>query len=336
MNMSDKGRVDLDTAILSRIPTPGYDELKQTFEIVSKAHYLDIPGVIHIDSGRPGPTAGIAMCTHGNEPSGIAPLWFALANDFLKNELACGSILFFVNNLRAAQESFGSQSYEQRYTKRFIDINMNRLPSNCMADNDVKGYEAARVRQLRPVYDLLDAALDIHSTSLDADPIILEIKDMNWELVRGFPITNVITNICAVQVGVPAGYFYGGDKAIPVFEIETGFHENPVAYQRAIVCMLALCSNLGLLRRPIDWPTTERVEYRACGSVIFPDGSYELVKVFKDFEAVASGETLATGNLDPITCPRDGHAIFGTPKKRPASLKEEALFLTEPAIPHSC
>ncbi|MEZ4755045.1 MAG: hypothetical protein R3A13_12215 [Bdellovibrionota bacterium] len=49
------------------------------------------------------------------------------------------------------------------------------------------------------------------------------------------------------------------------------------------------------------------------------------------FESVTKGQVLATGDEEPLLSPIDGHVVFGTSTLKPASIAEEAMFITAPA-----
>src|SRR5947209_1565224 len=96
----------------SRSVVPSPDELRATFEMLQASSYLDVPGVLRVDSAsrHNGPIVGISACTHGNEPCGLAAIWYCLREGFLRNSLVKGSVIFMVNNLAATAEYFRAQS----------------------------------------------------------------------------------------------------------------------------------------------------------------------------------------------------------------------------------
>ena len=311
---------------------PTYDELKSLFEYSVGQRYRGVPGVIRIDSGAPGPTAAISLFTHGNEPSGLAVLWRALQDDILAKRLERGSVLFVLNNIEAAGRSFSLSTPEERRRARFIDINMNRLPKNALELTTDSRSELRRLRELYPIYREIDVALDVHSTSQESDPMVIEITNMDRGLTKGFGIDKVLVNIVPIQVGIPIGCFFGGiDREITVFEIEAGSHENPNSFGCAIDSAFKFLANLNMIKLESPAGPREISEYRIASSVLFPNDTYQLVKVFRDFEAITQGQVLAAGDGEPILSPIDGHTLFGTPNRKPASIAEEALFLSEAA-----
>ncbi len=158
-----------------------------------------VPGVMRISSGRAGPIVGVTVCSHGNEPSGLAAVDYLLNTLKLPVNLLRGEVYLVVNNLQAALES-----------KRFVSVDMNRLPADTPTRDNDPASEVRRSRELLPIWKKFDVGLDIHSTSQDAPPMIISLGPMfHAELVRGFPIEIVISNIDRVQRGKPAPAFYG-------------------------------------------------------------------------------------------------------------------------------
>lgn len=310
---------------------PDLRDLQETFEFLSSSEYRGVKGVFKLDSGRQGPTIGITICTHGNEPSGLAPVWHMRNSEFLRDKLERGAIIFAINNLEAAQRGFDAHSFEERLSARQIDFNMNRMPEDALQRvNDMQS-EMKRLRELRPIYAEFDIALDVHSTSTDSRPMILEIANMDWKLISGFPIQDVITNISVEQIGLPIGCFYGKVPGqAKVFEIESGHHERQESFQRTLECFYHLLRNCGLVSCFQDAQAIERNEYRTNGTIFFPDSSYELKKLYSDFEEIKRGQILATGNGPDILAPEDGHAMLAPHRLKPVFLAEEVLFLSAP------
>jgi len=280
-----------------------------------------IPGVKLIDSGKPGPCLGITACTHGDEPAGLAAL------DYVRGlELKRGRIYLVVVNLKGAEAYKKAQTDEERRASRFIDINFNRLPENALALNDER-YEIQRLKALMPVFEQFDYALDIHSTQQESKAMIVRGREFDPALVRGFPIQTMISCIDEKQIGLPGFAFHGGERKIPSFEIECGSHEDPASESLAIECSKQLLINLGMIEGDYG-ESIDMDDYEIGDTVIFPNKSYRLEKVFTNFERIQKGQKLADGDQGPIFAPFDGHAIFGPNGLTPTKWDEEVLFLS--------
>ena len=275
-------------------------------ERLRSAENEGIAGVVRIDAPQAGPTLGITLCTHGNEPSGLAVAHYLLDEIAGPQRLQSGTLYVVLNNIRASDSYFSATSIEEKRRARFVDLNMNRLPEDLHKLDKDNRYEILRARQLYPIWQRFDVGFDVHSTTQDIEPMIISGgRDFHADLWRGFPIEVVLSNIDVVQIGLPAFGFYGKKEAsVPVFEIEAGSHENPASFDRAIICARALLENLGMVPRggPRNESTrVSRREYYIDGSIIFPNTSYQLDRVFKDFEYVRQGTVLARGNGPDMT-----------------------------------
>src|SRR5690606_32716536 len=70
-------------------------------------------------------------------------------------------------------EAYQSFDPAQPTASRFVEEDMNRLWSAEVLDGDRRSPDLARARQLRPVVDVADYLLDIHSMQLDCAPLML-------------------------------------------------------------------------------------------------------------------------------------------------------------------
>ncbi|MCB0358389.1 MAG: hypothetical protein KDD44_02090 [Bdellovibrionales bacterium] len=308
---------------------PTFKELRAAAEELSTAAVSGVSGALRISSGRSGPCLGVSVCTHGNEPAGLAVVWWSLFERALAERLRCGEVVFVLNSPQATFDYFSGNK-----NARFVDVNMNRL-DNEMLDVDSEHYEVRRLRELLPLVQQFQVALDIHTTSIPTEPMIVEVSETPRQLYAGLPYARIVSGISEIQVGVPVGYFYGGyGRSIPCFEIEAGQHEAQESFVRAIESFIGLMENLGMIERPAEREEKRAAEpfeeYEIASSIMFPDDSYELVRDFENFGPIARGECLATGSGAPICAPSDGHTLFASASRRPASLAEEALFLTHP------
>lgn len=320
------------------ITPPTLNQLIAEFTAMKDSTFERINGVWHIDSGKPGPVLGITIHTHGNEPSGMAVLWYLRHQFKLQHHLLCGSVFFVLNNLRATEQYFAAitmtpeEKREQTKTAaRFCNHNMNRLPSNALRLKSDKRYEIRRVQELRPIWERFEIAFDIHSTTKETQPMIIACGGLQPELIRGFPIDTIITNIERIQIGKPAVYFYGKRGKTRTIAIEAGSHESTASFHCAITCSLALLRNLKMLKGSNELSQREYREFFVNGSIVFPHLSFRLTKIFEMFESIRKSQVLAYGRGVEIVAKSNGHALMGPPRLRANSIKEEVFFLTRPA-----
>lgn len=314
---------------MENIPT--IKNLKEIFLIISKSNYLGVKGVLRINSNKPGPVLGITIQTHGNEPSGLAAAWYFVNRFPIQNFLVKGNVVFVINNIKATEKYFISKNEEEKQKARFIDINFNRLPENLLSlENDFR-YEICRARELYKVWKNFDIGLDIHSTTQESEPMIVVVNKLEKELIRGFPVKIILSNIDNIQIGYPAAKFYGGEKDIPVLSIETGQHEKSESFNIAIKSIMQLMQNLKMLNGNIGSNLNqEYLEYKVISSLVFPDRSYYLNKIFSSFESVKKGQLIAMNSKEYIYAPINGHVIFCKKDLKPKNIDEEVLFYTKP------
>lgn len=139
--------------------------------------YKWVSGITVIDSWKPGKNVGIFAITHGNEPVWIGV--FKHLSDWYKLEekIKSGKIFLIAVNIEA-YEKFIQDGDDNKY--RFIDDNMNRISNKPYKE---KSYESRRLKELIPIFDELDIAIDLHSVPIGNDVIgIVDKKYLNTSL----------------------------------------------------------------------------------------------------------------------------------------------------------
>lgn len=312
------------------LPTPTLDQLRVTFKALEAMSVDNVPGVLCIDSGKPGPTFGIMAATHGNEPAGLAPMWYYTKVETLAAELKAGKVYFIVNNLEAAQQYFHADaSYEEKMALRFVDINMNRLPEDTLEQAQDTRYEIRRVQTLAEIYRELDVVLDIHSTSQASDPMVIPIRNFHDDLMAGLPIQHIVTGFLETVDTLPVVEFCGNKNAVRV-AVEVGSHEDVLSFKRAISCVRAFLINLNMVvGEQFAVPFESYAHYRIKTPLEFPHG-YEQAEILPNFALVDAGTVVGVGEGSPVVAPHDGHALFAPATKRPPNYDEAVVFLTHP------
>lgn len=316
---------------------PSLDDLAEEFEIIKNSSLVGTPGIMLFDSRIPGPCICITIHTHGNEPSGLAALR-QFRQSRIPSRLLNGSVLFILNNIAATEKYFAALKEadpmlrgSKKLSARFVDVNMNRLPKNLEELENPSESEILRARELLWFWRSVDYLLDIHSTRSVSPPMIIAIGETSQELYRGFPAEIVIRGIERVQTGKPACAFSAAADKAQAFGIEAGSHEESSAFAVANASILSFLLNLGMLPGERSEEKRTYKEYLINGSVFFPDESYELAKVFSNFERFEKGDVIAVGDGEPIIASRSGHAVFTPPgRKRTSTLNDEVMFLSDP------
>jgi predicted deacylase len=142
-----------------------------------------IPYLWTFDSGVAGPHLGIQALTHGNEVCGAIALDAFLAEGLLPKR---GKLSFCFANVAAYQRWNPAEPFKSR----FVDEDYNRVWTQAVLDSERVSTELRRARTLRPLYDELDALLDIHSMSDACPPLMLagvQRKGIELALALGIP-----------------------------------------------------------------------------------------------------------------------------------------------------
>lgn len=292
---------------------------------LKKSSYNGIFGVFCIDSGTSGPTLGITVCTHGNEPCGLQVAQHLIDK---KITLSKGRIIVVLNNIKAVESYLNAKSTDEERQSRFIDINMNRLPSDLDSNATAGLYEVKRAKELKPIWGLFDYALDIHSTSQPSSPMIIQGLGESDLLTSNFPIDIKINDIVEKQKGTPAIAHYG-EKCISI-GIEAGSHEDEKSQDIAIQCTQSLIEKLGMAKLGFDKEEQLKKQkiYHVEHPIFFPDSSYSLTRKFPMFSEISENEEIASNpNGHKINSPINGYAIFAPKHKKPASTEEEVMFV---------
>lgn len=309
-------------------------KLLPLFKRFKKAQCEGVSGVMRIESGKPGPTLGITACTHGNEPSGLAVFEYLLKEKNIEKKLKCGTLYLVINDIQATERFFNATNEEEVRKSRYCDINMNRLPGEILTLVGDTRYEVVRAKELYPLWQHFEFGIDVHSTLDPSEPVVISGGgEFHPELVRGFPIKKLISNIEKVQIGIPAFAFYGGlESEAKVFAIEAGQHTDPSSFERATTCVVSLLQNLNMLSS-IQLPiVSEYEEYYVESAILFPDPSFDFVKNFESYDEIHEGDLLARNEKgEEICAPFDGHLIMPTSRRgMDKDISEEVSFISRP------
>jgi predicted deacylase len=310
--------------------------IKNIFETFANSNVDGVPGIVQIESTNPGPILGITACTHGNEPSGLAVFDYLLNELDVRNSLLRGTLFLVVNNIEATESFFAAATEKEVSHARYKEVNMNRLPKNVLTLHTDKRYEIRRVHELLPIWRQFTVALDIHSTAVPTEPMIISRGD-NFQLIEklilGFPVGILISNIDGVTDTAPAFSLYGGERDdVPIFAIEAGQHTEGESFKRAVECSVSLLQNLGMFAGTPTATFSEYKEYRIEDSIIFPDISFDFISEFRTYDSIRQGQVLARGNIGrEIVAPIDGHLILPTSKRgEEKDISQEAAFVSLP------
>lgn len=119
-----------------------------------------IRGIRTIESGEPGPTFGITVCTHGGEVVGMDIVDHLIGEFGITERLRKGRLVFVLVNLPAYSHW---KETGDVVGSRYLEENLNRA---CTEENvrTSQSAEIARIREILPTLRTFDYCLDIHST----------------------------------------------------------------------------------------------------------------------------------------------------------------------------
>jgi len=283
------------------------------FEQLAWRRYKGVLGVHRIDALEGGPVLGIGIATHGNEIEGLA----AFAS---LPKLVRGSVVLVLCNLEAVTRHFCAEE-----SVRYIDTNMNRLPSSLNSSAS----EVVRARELLPVLESFDYGMDIHSTPGPSEPMSLNVRGEGLSLVPTIPIQ--IDGMLEHQAGVPLSSLFGGKSVVGVEAGQQGTEQAWEDAQRIFETTLAV---LGMADEEPP-PSVEKSHYQILQPIYFPNPTYRffprlLTGTFSSlregtYPKVKKGAPIAYGEGTTLRAPDDGVLLF--PRRKVSDLTDEAAFL---------
>ena len=300
-----------------------YQNLQSAFRRCAGATHQGVEGVLVFEGKEPGKTAGITICTHGDEPVGLSLL--CEHNDWLKPDR--GTVFLVLNNLAATNHFF-----EGGKSARYLERNMNRLPENL---NNCSSLETARAKQLAPIWQQFTAgALDIHSTSTDCPPLLIA-RESNLTQHRPhynhLPVEAFLTGLIGNFDGQPVIDFYPANT--PRAILECGQHHNKSGAIFLKNCIRQWLFNLGLKTTPPpSTPKQNPAHYHVFQAVRLPDNGeiFSYLSPILPFQKIEKDQPIAKGNRGTIVVsPAAGYAIMAPAAEKPISTKEEFFFLAE-------
>lgn len=131
-----------------------------------RAGNTGVPGFTSFTAAAPGPHVALLALTHGNEIAGAIVLDRLMGAGLRP---ACGRLTFGFVNLAA----FDRFDPRQPTLSRFIDEDLNRVWDETILDGARQSRELNRAREIRPLIDTVDIALDLHSMLWESDPLTL-------------------------------------------------------------------------------------------------------------------------------------------------------------------
>jgi len=296
------------------------NKFQKTYNLISNSKYKGVTGVYELDSKIKGPTVGVLMMTHGNEPCGLS-VFEEYFNK--KYKLEKGKILFILQNQKAAEGFLLRKPSES--SNRFVDFNMNRVTE--LPSKKSSLYESRRIAELKPIYNSCNFLLDFHSTSQKSSPMVLTFGENSTQLasvIKGVPI---IRDIHKLQKGKPVITL--ASSSIGKVAFECGKNNTDIAGKNAVNFNNIILNRIGMVKNLKGKFNKEKKPkiFEVERGVILKD-NFNLIKRFKNFEYLKKGTVLARSDRkNKIVTDKNYYSVFCFKDYKNIPKGEEALFL---------
>jgi hypothetical protein len=346
--MQSSGGIDVVTSGVSQLGAAAKG-LKVVLEVLPRdlsayrAGNTGVPYAFRFESGQAGPHVAINALTHGNEFCGMVAAC-ALLDAGVRPER--GTLTISFANV-AAYESFDPKN---PFASRQITHNLNRIWSAAQLDGTEQSADYARAREMRPLWQGVQALLDIHSTSQDVVPFFVYPGiGNNAALASSMPVPGlhlVMPN--GIGTGTPLIEYGQFGKPLPdvlgAMVVECGQHFLKASGDLATEVSLAFLVRTGVLSAARASVWGEQILGRALRlSAPTPPKRYSLLGVhvirtpelrwtrpIVGLEVFAKGELIGTDGEFEVRSPCDGCTVFMPHRPdRPAVPGVEGVYLTQ-------
>ncbi|TSD56503.1 succinylglutamate desuccinylase [Variovorax sp. KBS0712] len=276
-------------------------------------------------SGKPGPHVLVNALTHGNEICGMVAATHLLDTG-VRPKIGTLTVSF------ANVEAYEAFDIERPYENRQLVHNLNRIWSPELLDGDAHSPELRRARELRPVLDVADYVLDIHSTRAPVQPFwVYPEFERNAGLAQavGGPAVHLVMPVGAAPGTGVTAYGRHGEPGIDggAVVVECGQHFAQSAADLATDVSLRFLAHLGLVDPVPRVPVAAR-RFRLLEVHMVTSDDFAFVRPVLGFETFDQGELIAVQAGREIRSPCDGCTIF-MPTRAPV-IGREGVYLTVP------
>ncbi len=278
-----------------------------TFFVTARA---DVPHVLRLDSGRPGPRVGLVALVHGNEPAGARALGRLLE---LGVRPVRGALVLILAHPEAAARGV-----------RFLERDLNRVWDRL--DEPADGPELRRARRLRPLLAELDVVLDLHTSRVATPPFLLAgPTDKAAALARALATPPIVVRDHGHAAGrrlIDWGPFADPARPETALLLEAGRHDDPASVDAALSCILALLRHLAMLdAETASWlppPRPRPVSVLEVTRTVTVDrGPFVFARGIRHFALLpAAGTLVARDGPRPVRTPHDDCVVI-LPAHRP-------------------
>lgn len=268
-----------------------------------------IPYVTTFEAARAGPHVVITAITHGNELSGAHAL-IALFERGIRPDRGRLSLAFV--NVGA----YGRFDPQNPKASRYLDEDLNRLWDVATLQGPRSSRELERARELRPLVEVADWLLDLHSMQLPAAPLLLcgtTEKGRRLAEHMGYPATIVAdAGHCNGARMRDFGAFADPVSPRTAMLVECGQHWAQASVDVAIATCRAFLAALGTVDPglldelcPAPEPVPQRL-IEVTDAITVRETPFRLIGPFMGLEVIPdAGTIIGYDGLQPIRTPYD-------------------------------
>ena len=275
--------------------------------LVVRAHPT-IEGVVRVSSDEswPRPHVAIVGALHGNEPCGLRAI------DHLREQAeaddlpwSTGTAILVHGNPRASEQ-------KRRYTQGGADL--NRLFDFDFEEKlrpESWSFEHHRAIDLRPIFQDIDAALDIHSSTERTTPFVITSRAPGSaelgkalglaHVTRGWEDLNLLSGKVFLAMLTKRG--------LPSIAIECGQHGSRAADENARFAALRFLAATGILAGVTD-PATDVATLQVVRALRKPSPEFRFARPLIGMELVKAGELLGSDGDIALHAAEDRYVLL--------------------------
>ena len=280
-----------------------------------------VPYAFTFQARAPGPHVIVNALTHGNEFCGREVVATLLDRSIRPLR---GRLSFVLANV-AAHDAFDPADPG---ASRFVDRDFNRIWDDAVMDGDTASVEAARARELRPLYATADVLLDLHTTYLAERPFFVVPalpKAIGLARSIGTPGATVILSPGGMHGVTLMEYapFSDPNSARRSVVAECGQHWAQASVDQAMATTLSFLEGEGVIARDTAdslrpaLPPDPICQYQITANLFTKTAAFHYTRSFDGFDAIDPDEIVAWDGDDPIRAPHpDAVVVLARPKPK--------------------
>ena len=254
-------------------------------------------------SNQPGPHLVFTGRVHGNEPCG------EMALKRLIEKLAEHEITLKKGRVTLMPCCNPEATL---INKRFVDVNLNRIISTDLVEENFEAYEAKLAPQIMSAIDTCDAYIDLHSFTENMEPVTICIDNQNEQ-------SQALAQVCGIKriecdsplltkPGAQMTIHYARHKHKPAVLVECGQHDDPHAVEIAYHAILNILVHFGMIEGKAATPIHH--QFLVVRSAIYNDPGQKLIFPLMEQDYIKAGDPLFKTEHGDIIHAHEGGLLF--------------------------